>query len=54
MIPVAYNYRNLLVRWRTTAMTAAAFPWVFVSLYFVFVMMPSDVWVNWDVWKESA
>ena len=34
------------------AMTAAAFPWIFVALYFVYVMLPPDVWSSWDAWKE--
>lgn len=33
--------------------TAAAFPWVFCALYFVFVMAPQPMWGNWDLWKES-
>lgn len=35
------------------AATAAAFPWIFVCLYFVFVMLPSDLWSNTWAWKES-
>lgn len=35
------------------AFTAATFPWIFVTLYFVFVMLPSSVWGGWDAWKES-
>lgn len=35
------------------AFTAATFPWVFVTLYFVFVMLPADIWGDWDAWKES-
>jgi Kef-type K+ transport system membrane component KefB len=35
------------------AATAAAFPWIFCCLYFVFVMIPSDGWHIWGVWKES-
>lgn len=34
------------------AMTAAAFPWIFVSLYFVFVMLPSSAWDSWTAWTE--
>ena len=34
------------------AMTAAAFPWVFVALYFVFVMLPANAWGSWDAWTE--
>lgn len=33
--------------------TAAAFPWIFCCLYFVFVLIPSDYWGNWPIWKES-
>ncbi len=35
------------------AMTAAAFPWIFVALYFVFVMLPSETWGSLQAWKES-
>jgi Kef-type K+ transport system membrane component KefB len=35
------------------AMTAAAFPWIFVALYFIYVMLPAELWSNWDAWKES-
>ncbi|MBD3168176.1 MAG: sodium:proton antiporter [candidate division Zixibacteria bacterium] len=35
------------------AMTAAAFPWIFVVLYMIFVMLPPEFWSNWDAWKES-
>ena len=34
------------------AMTAAAFPWVFVTLYFVFVMLPPPTWGSWNAWTE--
>ncbi len=35
------------------AMTAATFPWILVTLYFVFVLIPPEFWANWDAWKES-
>jgi Kef-type K+ transport system membrane component KefB len=35
------------------AMTAAAFPWIFVTLYFIYVMLPPEFWGAWDAWKES-
>ena len=35
------------------AFTAASFPWVFVTLYFVFVLLPPDVWISLDTWKET-
>jgi Kef-type K+ transport system membrane component KefB len=34
------------------AMTAAAFPWVFVAFYFVWVMLPPDARGEWKAWKE--
>ncbi len=35
------------------AMTAAAFPWIFVTMYFLFFMLPSDMAGNWQAWKET-
>jgi len=35
------------------AMTTAAFPWIFASVYFVFVMLPADTWGLGQTWKES-
>ncbi len=35
------------------AFTAASFPWIFVTAYFVFVMLPPDVWANFDAWTET-
>lgn len=35
------------------AFTAAGLPWIFVSLYFTFVMLPRDVWYTLDAWKET-
>jgi len=35
------------------AMTAAAFPWIFVCAYFVFVLFPAETWGMWQTWKES-
>jgi Kef-type K+ transport system membrane component KefB len=34
------------------AMTAAAFPWIFVALYFVYIL-PSENGTGWEAWKES-
>src|SRR5688500_5378733 len=33
--------------------TAAAFPWVLVALYFVYVMAPRDMWSHGDLWREA-
>jgi Kef-type K+ transport system membrane component KefB len=35
------------------AFTAASFPWVFVTLYFVFVLLPPDVWSSLAAWQET-
>ncbi len=35
------------------AFTAAFFPWVLVTGYFLLVMLPSDFWSDWDAWKET-
>jgi Kef-type K+ transport system membrane component KefB len=35
------------------AMTAAAFPWVFVVLYFLFVLLPAGAWGTWPAWVEA-
>lgn len=35
------------------AFTAAAFPWMFVALYFVFLLAPPALWFHPDLWKET-
>ena len=35
------------------AFTAASFPWVFVTGYFVFAMLPQGTWGDFDAWKET-
>ncbi|QRK04757.1 sodium:proton antiporter [Archangium violaceum] len=35
------------------AATAATFPWIFVTLYFVFVLAPPEFWGRFDYWKEA-
>ena len=35
------------------AFTAASFPWVFVTLYFVFVLLPPETWASLAAWKET-
>lgn len=34
------------------AMTTAGFPWIFAALYFVYVMMPPELWSSGSAWKE--
>ena len=35
------------------AFTAATFPWIFVSGYFVIFMLPPDLWGDLAAWKET-
>ena len=35
------------------AFTAASFPWIFVTGYFLFVMLPPEFWGNVEAWKET-
>ena len=35
------------------AFTAASFPWVFVTGYFIFGMLPSEYWTSFDAIKET-
>ncbi len=35
------------------AFTAASFPWILVTLYFVFVLLPPTVWTDLASWKET-
>jgi Kef-type K+ transport system membrane component KefB len=35
------------------AMTAAAFPWILVALYFVFILAPPTAWFTAEIWQES-
>lgn len=59
MIHVGYEFEIERDRLRqygwdyVVAMTAAAFPWVFCCLYFVFVMMPPAAWASWQAWREA-
>ena len=35
------------------AMLAAALPWIFIAVYYILVILPSDMWSSGAVWKES-
>ena len=35
------------------AMLAAALPWIFIALYYIFALMPQELWSEGDTWKES-
>lgn len=58
MIHVGYEFELNKTRVRSygwdyvVAMTTAGLPWLFAALYFVFILMPSDLWSSWAAWKE--
>ncbi|MBE6194133.1 MAG: sodium:proton antiporter [Rikenellaceae bacterium] len=35
------------------AMLAAALPWIFIAVYYIFALMPVEWWSSGDVWKET-
>lgn len=35
------------------AMLAAALPWIFIAVYYIFAIMPSEWWGRGDVWTET-
>ena len=35
------------------AMLAAALPWLFIAVYYIFALMPADWWSSGEVWKET-
>ena len=59
MINVGREFEVDKTRWRSyaedyfIAMATAAFPWIFVALYYMFVLLPGDLWGSWDAWKEN-
>lgn len=59
MINVGREFEIDKKRWRSyskdyfVAMSAAAFPWIFVAVYFVFVLLPSNYWFDSEAWKEN-
>ncbi len=35
------------------AMLAAALPWIFIAIYYIFAIMPQEWWSQGETWKES-
>lgn len=35
------------------AMATAAFPWIFIALYYMYMLLPADYWNSWEAWKEN-
>ncbi|NCC09033.1 MAG: sodium:proton antiporter [Bacteroidia bacterium] len=46
-------------RWRSyaqdyfIAMATAALPWLLIALYYVFILLPPELWNSWEAWKEN-
>ncbi len=59
MINVGREFELDKSRWRTytkdyfVAMATAAMPWLLIAVYYVFVLLPPEVWGNGDAWKEN-
>lgn len=59
MINVGREFEVDKTRWRSytedyfIAMATAAFPWIFVALYYMFVLLPDIYWTSGEAWKEN-
>lgn len=59
MINVGREFEVEKTRWRSytedyfIAMATAAFPWIFVALYYMFVLLPDIYWASGEAWKEN-
>jgi Kef-type K+ transport system membrane component KefB len=59
MIHVGYEFEIDKGRLRgyawdyVVAMGTAGLPWVFATLYFLLILLPSDAWGSWQAWKET-
>lgn len=59
MINVGREFEIDKTRWRSyttdyfVAMATAALPWILIACYYVFALLPLDLWSNYMAWKES-
>lgn len=59
MINVGREFEMDKSRWKSytadyfIAMATAAMPWILIAFYYVFVLLPPDLWGSWDAWKEN-
>ncbi|MFI3301814.1 MAG: cation:proton antiporter [Rikenellaceae bacterium] len=59
MINVGREFELDKSRWRDytadyfIAVATAALPWILIALYFIFVLLPSTMWGEGQVWRES-
>lgn len=59
MINVGREFEMDKTHWKSytedylIAMATAAFPWIFVALYYMFVLLPDIYWTSGEAWKEN-
>ena len=59
MINVGREFELDKSQWRSyagdyfIAMATAAMPWLLIALYYVFVLLPPELWSSGDAWKEN-
>ena len=59
MINVGREFELDKSQWRSyagdyfIAMATAAMPWLLIALYYVFVLLPPDLWSSGEAWKEN-
>lgn len=59
MINVGREFEVDKTRWRSytedyfIAMATAAFPWIFVALYYMFILLPDIYWTSGEAWREN-
>ena len=59
MINVGREFEMDKTRWKSytedyfIAMATGAFPWIFVALYYMFVLLPDIYWSSGEAWKEN-
>lgn len=59
MINVGREFELDKSRWRSyagdyfIAMATAAMPWLLIALYYVFVLLPPELWSSGEAWKEN-
>lgn len=59
MINVGREFEMDKTRWKSytedyfIAMATAAFPWIFIALYYVYILLPAEYWGSWEAWKEN-
>lgn len=59
MINVGREFEVDKTRWKSytqdyfIAMATAALPWLLIALYYVYVLLPSELWSSSEAWKEN-